>query len=480
MRKSHLFLTVVLFFTCIFAEIPPEIPDSPLGLIYFPCNFQNLGPSYENFWKALSNILEMHGYNVAPAQQTRGGPPGTPGPLLPDLLFYLNDGSRGYICIYTHGIIQNGIGWLSVEFYLTENEAEQRAQELAQEYNAWGDVGFSQTPEGSWAVVVSSRFLQNNVNNLLPHSVVFIDACHSASLLGNPSILDAFLNIGAQVGFGWITAVGGARVQAPISIFYRMGGANYNGPLEPVIQDELRNKSAMEAEIEYMCDLLTCQGNQDMKMYNSPRIVGLEIKQAGKLVYQYHFDQQSYYPYEWEYPGDLSGCPKNPATVGNYILEFQILFSSPMDPNKAHIAIMPEQGNFAIPVNGNFGKCIFNNDWFIGACDFSEWQGGENAIVSVDAEDAFEGDINAKLDINGDGNSDGTDTNHKFKVELPPQVIFTDPSDGASEVDVYKNITITFNKEMDQSSVNSGTVQFSPALVGGFLISRRGEGNRWV
>jgi len=56
-----------------------------------------------------------------------------------------------------------------------------------------------------------------------------------------------------------------------------------------------------------------------------------------------------------------------------------------------------------------------------------------------------------------------------------PVVVSTDPADGASEVDVYKNITITFNKEMDQSSVNSSTVLFSPALVGGFTPQWSGD-----
>jgi len=63
-----------------------------------------------------------------------------------------------------------------------------------------------------------------------------------------------------------------------------------------------------------------------------------------------------------------------------------------------------------------------------------------------------------------------------FKIVGPPQVIFTDPAKGASNVDVYKNITIAFNKEMDPSTVNSGTVQFSPALVGGFTPQWSGDG----
>ena len=63
-----------------------------------------------------------------------------------------------------------------------------------------------------------------------------------------------------------------------------------------------------------------------------------------------------------------------------------------------------------------------------------------------------------------------------FKIVGPPQVISTDPSDGASEVDVYKNITITFNKEMNPATVNSGTVQFTPALTGGFTPTWSDDG----
>jgi hypothetical protein len=55
-----------------------------------------------------------------------------------------------------------------------------------------------------------------------------------------------------------------------------------------------------------------------------------------------------------------------------------------------------------------------------------------------------------------------------------PVVSFTNPSDGAVDVDVYSDIVISFNREMDQSTVNSGTVLFSPPLHGGFTTEWSG------
>ena len=59
---------------------------------------------------------------------------------------------------------------------------------------------------------------------------------------------------------------------------------------------------------------------------------------------------------------------------------------------------------------------------------------------------------------------------------LPPVVLSTDPTAGAIDVDVNTKITITFNREMDQSTVNSGTVLFNPPLHGGFTTEWSGDG----
>ena len=49
-------------------------------------------------------------------------------------------------------------------------------------------------------------------------------------------------------------------------------------------------------------------------------------------------------------------------------------------------------------------------------------------------------------------------------------VISTDPPDGAKDIDIYTKFKITFNKPIDQSTLNpwSGTVQFTPPLLGSF------------
>jgi hypothetical protein len=472
MKIKILFL---LLFTCAvtFADFPPHVPRTVDGLIYFPCDFNKWGGPFENYANVLRTIWCLHGYSIYWADYIVGGPPGDPGNVTFDYFFdyCLNTGHHSYINIFTHGALAAGQSWLAVEYYLTQQEALYRKDFLAEKYNAWGLIEIGLTPEGDWAVIISAEFFRYRITNLLPFSLTFINACHSAG--GSPSVAQTFIERGAECVFGWSTTAIGSQMLAPLYIFYGMGGSNYpgGGGLPPVNQDELRNKSAGVAHAEFNDPNLVLLGNSDMRMYNSPRIVGLEITQGGNLIYRYRFSEQGEpptYPYLWDYPGDLSGCPREEAVVSDQILEVKILFSSPMNPASADVAIIAEQGTFSLLVNGNFSSSFFVNDLWVGACDFSEWSGGENAIVWVDAEDAFQGDMNAKLDIDGDGNSNEEDKNHKFKVELPPQVVSTDPADGAADVDVYKNITITFNKEMDQSSVNDNTVTFTPQLQAGF------------
>lgn len=67
-----------------------------------------------------------------------------------------------------------------------------------------------------------------------------------------------------------------------------------------------------------------------------------------------------------------------------------------------------------------------------------------------------------------------------FYVDNPiPRVVSTDPDSGAENIDVYTQITIGFNREMDPATVNSGTVLFNPQLHGGFSSEWSG-GNKTV
>jgi len=63
-----------------------------------------------------------------------------------------------------------------------------------------------------------------------------------------------------------------------------------------------------------------------------------------------------------------------------------------------------------------------------------------------------------------------------FRIEGPPQVVSTSPSDKDQNVDINTIITITFTSEMDRSSVNEQTVLFNPPLSGGFTTSWDGSG----
>jgi hypothetical protein len=466
---------ILLLYGIVNANFPPEIPDGSKGLVYFPCNFYYITEqTYNNFWIALKDIFEAHGYRVAPWQMTRGRLPDEGCPPLEYLIGFLNDGSRGYFCIYTHGGVDElNIGWLSVEFFTEINVALLRLRELEGLFHA-GDnirIGSLDSPFGQlWTIDINAQFIQDNVNDL-PHSLVFIDACRSAD--GNPSILSAFINGGAHAGFGWRDIVSGLEVQAPASIFYRMGGRNLNVPgLEPVIQNELFNKSAEQAWAEYIdpngtFNNLFLMGHEDMRMYNSPRIVGAEIYLSDVLIYRYGFNEQGYlptYPYEWDYPGNLSGCPRAPAEPGAEPLAVKVLFSSPINPSLADFVIESEQGTFSIEGNGLFVSAVLNNDLWVGSFDFSQWPVEEIAVLRVDAIDLFQGDINDQLDLDGDGDSDGTDRNHRFGVGAP-RVISTNPQDEAENVDILTTITIDFDEPIDENTVNPQTILFSPSLL---------------
>jgi len=464
------FITYFLIIFCNFAmaTIPPEIPDLPQATLWAPntATFPQQAGVIDYTFRLVREKMEAHGYPTFMRIDHNS---------FSEFLDLFGPIRYGYYLLLTHGGGPTEPNWLMLEAYLDEAAADQRVLELktlypGEEANIKKRLWTSQEPpfETYYCVCINSIFINNRWWSL-PDAFMFVSTCYGAT--GSPSICDAFRNKGANATVGYTSSA--SVSESPLSAFctfYHMAGWSVSPE-----KYELRNKHVSEAVAEYQDHYtnhpnrysLLIEGNNQMKFYNSPRIVGLLVKQAGKTIYQYHFDAQSYYPYEWDYPGDLSGCPQNPAVIGNQPLEIQILFSSLMNPTQEpphniKVYIVAEQGNFAIPVSGNWAKCIFDNDWWFGACDFSEWSGGENAIVRVDAEDAFEGDINAKLDINGNGNSDAEDINHKFKIEPPPQVIFTDPADGEEDVDIYDfrkkkqkdigdefNFQVSFNKPMD-------------------------------
>jgi len=446
--RIRLLIALAMNFVILSGALPPDLPDDVHGLIWFPCNFDNLpDKTYKTFHTAVYNIWDWHGYK--PLRRVGSEPGSQANPKLEDIIDLLNRGIHGLICIWSHGAPE----WLAVEFYPDETSCTLRLRQLIDAYGGEG-LGYAPYKE-YYCIMVRSTFLQRVLNGSLPNSLVFVNCCHSAS--GSPSIASAFRGEGGDCVFGWKAAMAGVEAQAPIGIFYRMGGRNFTeAGFYPVVQDELRNKSAHEAltELEYGQGNLVLYGDPDMKLYNSPRIVGVEITQAGRLIYRYGFDEEGKppeYPYEWDYPGDLSGCPREEAEIGSQPLEIKILFSAPMDPALTEVRVKAENTNFMVNANGSFSSVVFNNDLWQGTCEFSEWHGGGDAVLVVDGEDAFKGDINAKLDTDGDGNSNGEDTNHKFKVKIePPQV--TDHEPGSDDVDIYQQISITFSKPMDTTA----------------------------
>jgi len=445
------------------ATVPPQLP-MPYGLILKPYDMTGVFYATDEVYK----MLHDHDYDVdKDIIDNDPNPDLNPQFELDEILQKINEGF-GVIYLITHG--NSDQPGLLVEAYPHTQEGQTRRDQnydlYVQTYGAGMVIKVERMApqEQIYGIAITPLFIQTYIEDFW-RTILFSAACYGDQLAST------FTDKGCWNVFhysGEPTSEQEAR--KAWDIFARMAGHQYC----PHIQSVYTNKSAQVAYEESQGwdfqPLFHLVGPEpDEKIYNSPRIVGLSIKQGNRWVYLYKTTEYGGwmpYPYEWEYPGDLSGCPKNPAVVGNQPLEVKILFSAPMNPEAIQVQIKAEQGNFSIPVNGNWGNYVFNNDLWTGACDFSEWSGGENAIVSVDAEDAFEGDINAKLDINGDGNSDGTDTNHKFKVELPPQVIFTDPSQGEENVDIYDfrkqkekgigdefNFEVVFNKPMDTVSV---------------------------
>lgn len=450
--KSIRFFIILGLFNLIFADYPPEIPDLPNGVLWMPATwtYLELGEQISPIFNEHRYSFQQHGITAIPVVNNN------------DLLEFLSVIPKGYILLMSHGGDIYEQDALMVEAYDDFNIADNRAQFWRDHFGVQEDMIWTATIRNTreeppaiigYGVCINSAFLTPRLPEL-SHSFAMIGACFSQN-----GIMNSFGIRNADTRVGWTTAPWVSETFYSFDMLAELMSGTGMG--SPQLNRNFSANDAISTVREYFqanyphINSFTVAGDGSMRFYNSPRIVGLKVKQAGNLIYNYRFGEQGepFYPYEWEYPGDLNGCPKNPAEIGNYFVEVWMLFSAPMDPNAATVALMPEQGNFAIPVNGNFSSTLFENDFWTGACDFSEWSGGENAIVMVDAEDAFEGDINAKLDINGDGDSDGEDRNHKFKVGTPPQVVFTYPAEDADNIDIYKKITIVFNKTMDTASV---------------------------
>jgi hypothetical protein len=479
---SIIITIIILIVSLVFAEEPPEVPYSRDALIYRP---YDMGFGHYAFVEQpVYDILEEHGYIVI--REIDRVPGANPALHLADFINGFNSKS-GIIYFITHGSEEFGHNYVGMEFYDNQNDCINAVENYQEQYRSEYPQNVEEIivmtqglhPE-HYSVSVAEKFIEDHISEL-PNSIIFAFACYSANLY--PS----FQRIGAKNLLGYAdTEPSDMARREVLNFFYRMGGRDWLTGNWAFHQEEKRNKSVSEAFSETQNEVggddnFLHLGNwMNQRIYNSPRIVGLEVYQGFWLIYRYGFYNGGVfpeYPYWWDYPGDLSGCPRDSAFIGEQPIQVKILFSSLMDPGKIEVEIAAEEGNFSIPVSGYFtGGHMFNNDLWEGVCDFSEWSGGVNAIVRVDAEDAFEGDINARLDTDGDGNSDEEDTNHKFWVSVPPQVISTSPANGASDVDVYTEVTIAFNREMDQSTVNSGTVLFNPPLHGGFSTEWSGDG----
>jgi len=297
----------------------------------------------------------------------------------------------------------------------SEAVAKARRDSLRNIFNAGsGEIELMiDTITGECQIVISPSFLQSRTG--LPYSIVFLDVCYSSNFTGSFG--------GAGSCFGWNdTTQGYDAMHGPINIFYRAGGRNF---VNIVKQDTLKNKTVGKAMSEYPNPRLVMSGNSGMKLYNSPRIVGVLITQGENVVYRYNFDEKGElskkYPYKWDYPGMTGSEMKEAASIGDEVINVKILFSSFMDENMLdEVRVEAEEGDEKFVVSGGWtGGTIFERDVWEGTFAIDSWKNFKSkAVLIVDAKDDFEGDVNEELDINGNGNSDKgkKDTNHKFKV----------------------------------------------------------------
>ena len=297
----------------------------------------------------------------------------------------------------------------------------------------------------SYCICVTGQFVDNYAT--MADSIVFLAACHSATLNDN------FVGPNkARNSFGYPEETNANKDRQDTRIiFYNMGGKI----------NERRNESVREAydritsDLELESDPTSPPDAEDEKIYNSPRIIKLELKEDKDdngtyetLIYKYEFATD--YPYNpndyTNYPGSLDICSKNCASPGN--IQIEIKFSKRMDTGWGDLFVrFDPQGEDAgadpLDFTGGWSPTTLPNDTWIGTANipsenFDEYVGG--AIIQVRARDSFQGDQNEELDTNGDGNSNGIDANHTFCIGTPLDLIFTIDTTGSmwDDIDAVK------------------------------------------
>jgi len=258
----------------------------------------------------------------------------------------------------------------------------------------------------------------------MPDSIVFLAFCHSAE----GELLNSFIGPNkARNGFGYEGETNPLQDRTNVEIIFgNMGGKINNRENESVSEAFAR----ITSNLEHIIDPTFPPDANDQRIYNSPRIIKLVLKEDKDgngsyetLIYNYEFATD--YPYNpndnTDYPGNLSNCKKESASPGN--IQIEIKFSKKMDNNwrDFYVRYDPQGSGGAPPVNfsGNWLTTTFENDSWIGVANIPSGQENKykgEAIIQVKARDSFQGDVNEELDTNGDGDSDGPDTLHTFLI----------------------------------------------------------------
>ncbi|MBU2634826.1 MAG: lamin tail domain-containing protein [Nanoarchaeota archaeon] len=421
----------------VFAIVPPEIPDKRTALIYSPYRFalKNGGET------EIEDICDKHSYDPEVVMQTKADneieiSSHTNNCTLTKFEQLIESNDYGIVYVHSHGCPSG----FAVEAYPDNTAGEKAWQDACNYYETRYRKGidFWADRQDGYYIAVTKSFIQANA--AFPDSIIFVAACSSWGLK------DTFIAVGARNYFGYDGVTNYIQDTTDIEkIFYNMGGRWKTSSDSKQDNDTAQEAySVISSNLKRAQSAITPPNAKDQRMYNSPRIIKLDIKEiaTGRQIYSYEFADE--YPYNpgdnTDYPDEtkLDNARENVAIAGRDI-EIEIKFSKEMKTNWGDFYVQfdpqgPYVGLEPIDFTGNWETGLFSNDKWKGTAripnaDRDEISGA--AIVQVKACDAFaEDELKDGLDSDGDGNAgtlageepvppqqEGIDMNHWFVIE---------------------------------------------------------------
>jgi len=409
--KLYLLLIIVSIQCLIYAN---EVPESRTIYIYAPFYF-DFGDQGEEILDKL--VRKYHNYKLYDRHIEKNEP--KPSPQNTSLFKFISQlksvvSPCGIVLIDSHG----DIGWLAVEAYSDKTVRDNKIVEYINSGIPSSDIGDRIVPgKAPYVVVVSANYISNHTTHMGNKSIVFGNFCYSSSLA------EAFIKGGWVYNyFGFDRSVTlNEGLSSVNTLFKRLGGEI----------EQKRNYTVEEAMSGMPSYLQHFPKNDNAKkevIYNSPKILQLKIAQDGKTIYDYSYSDLTYPFVDAPYPGDLSSCSKNPAKPGD--ISIRIRFSETMDNGTMQTVVRYDpqgENRGAGPVSfyeGRWSTTYFDNDTYEAKAKIPADLYGEiagHATLIVRARDIFLSDASSinpdgELDTDGDGQWNGLDKQHIFRI----------------------------------------------------------------